>query len=75
MKPSYTAQINIKVDPSLKAALDNLLTLSPRNEFPTMGDLLRDILDKAVATRLKKLMPKEEPECACIEVHTCGRAQ
>lgn len=72
MTTKFTEQIAVKVEPSLKAALDNLLDLSPRAEFPTMGDLLRDILSTAVKARLKKVMDKEA-ECPCVEVHTCGR--
>ena len=62
MTTKFTEQIAVKVDPPLKAALENLLALSPRSDFATMGDLLRDILETEVKKRLKKITSQKEDE-------------
>lgn len=76
MSSKYTEAFFIRVEPSLKAALENLLLLSSRAEFPTMGDLLRDILSSEAQKRLKKITKSKESECDCPEIqqiHTCGK--
>jgi len=75
MATKYSEALFVRVEPSLKAALENLLSLSTHNTYPTMGDLLRDILETGVKSRLKKAMPKEE-DCGCSETyqsHQCGK--
>lgn len=62
MTTKFTEQIAVKVDPALKSALETLLSLSPRAEFETMGDLLRDILSTEVQKRIKKITSKKEGE-------------
>ena len=70
MTTKYSEALFVRVEPSLKAALENLLSLSTHEKYESMGDLLREILSDGVKSRLKKVV-NDKADCACIEVHTC----
>jgi hypothetical protein len=76
MTTKFTSLIAFRASDSLKASVEQLLTMSSRVDYPTVGDLLRDIVETEVQKRLKKAIKAKEPECDCSESqqrHMCGK--
>lgn len=62
MSTKLTEQILVRMDPGLKSALENLLYMSDRQEYPTLSSLIRDILSVGVKNRLSRKVNKTTDE-------------